>query len=66
MAAICTGSPQTDQVANGPILGRWIHDHLPHAGPYFFPKYWAFNISWHEKPTPTIFSYAEPKGRFVS
>lgn len=43
-------------------LAWWIHDHLPHAGLYFFPTYWAFNISWHEKPVRTIKSYPKPAG----
>lgn len=43
-------------------LAWWIHDHLPHAGLYFFPTYWAFNISWHEKPVRTINSCARPAG----
>lgn len=47
------------------IMARWIHQNLPYAHLYFFPTYWAFNISWHEKPARTIKSYAEPKGAFV-
>jgi hypothetical protein len=47
-------------------LAWWIQDHLPHAGLYFFPTYWAFNISWHEKPTKTIKSYATPKGMLTA
>jgi hypothetical protein len=43
-------------------LGWWIQDHLPHSGLYFFPKYWAFNISWHEQPVRRIDSYVAPKG----
>lgn len=53
------------QAGDWKILARWIHERLPYAGLYFFPKYWAFNISWHEKPNPTVFSYADPKGRYV-
>lgn len=47
-------------------LAWWIHDHLPHAGLYFFPTYWAFNISWHEKPVRTIRSYASPLGTLTA
>lgn len=47
------------------ILARWIDDNLPYADLCFFPIYWAFNISWHERPQRTIMSYAEPKGKFV-
>jgi hypothetical protein len=45
-------------------LARWIHKNLPYSSLYFFPKYWAFNISWHEKPERRIDSFVEPKGRF--
>lgn len=32
-------------------LAWWIHDHIPdYASMKFFPKYAAFNISWHENP----------------
>ena len=49
------------------ILARWVHENLPHAGLFFFPTYWAFNITWSENPNAerTINSYAEPKGRWV-
>ncbi len=30
-------------------LAWWIHDHLPYSSLYFFPRLWAFNISWHER-----------------
>lgn len=43
-------------------MAWWIHDHLPYSSLYFFPTYWAFNISWHERPERRIDSYAAPKG----
>ncbi|RVJ47384.1 hypothetical protein [Sinorhizobium meliloti] len=43
-------------------LAWWIHDHLPYASLCFFPKLWAFNIQWHERPRRRISSYAEPRG----
>ncbi len=43
-------------------LAWWIHDHLPYASLCFFPKLWAFNIQWHERPRRTIRSYTEPRG----
>ena len=43
-------------------LAWWIHDHLPYSSLYFFPTYWAFNITWHERPARTIHSYAAPRG----
>ena len=43
-------------------LAWWIHDHLPYSSLYFFPKYWAFNIGWHEQPERRIDSYVEPAG----
>lgn len=46
-------------------LAWWIHDHLPHGGMYFFPKYWAFNLTWHERPVRTIQSYTAPRGKLT-
>ena len=43
-------------------LAWWIHDHLPYASLYFFPVYWAFNITWHEAPVRRIDSYVAPRG----
>ena len=43
-------------------LAWWIHDHLPYASLCFFPKLWAVNIQWHERPARHISSYAEPRG----
>ena len=43
-------------------LAWWIHDHLPYSRLQFFPKWWAFNISWHERPAKVITSYAAPRG----
>lgn len=43
-------------------LAWWIHDHLPYSSLYFFPRYWAVNINWHERPERRIDSYAKPVG----
>ncbi len=43
-------------------MAWWVHDHLPYSTMQFFPKLWAFNLSWHERPTRSIYSYAQPKG----
>jgi hypothetical protein len=43
-------------------LAWWIHDHLPYASLQFFPKLWAVNITWHERPKRIISSFAEPRG----
>ena len=43
-------------------LAWWIHDHLPYAAMYFFPKLSAVNLQWHERPVRRIDSYAGPKG----
>jgi len=48
------------------IMARWIHKNpKAYSSLYFFPTYWAFNISWHERPERSIKSYAEPKGAFI-
>jgi hypothetical protein len=44
------------------IMARWIDDNLPYSSMEFYPRYWAFNLSWHERPKRTVYSYAEPKG----
>lgn len=38
-------------------LAWWIHDHLPYATMEFFPIRFAFNLSWHEKPSRMIYSH---------
>ena len=43
-------------------LAYWIHDHLPYSELQFFPDLCAFNISWHEEPKQTIYSFIEPRG----
>ena len=43
-------------------LAWWIHDNLPYSSLYFFPKYWAFNISWSDRPLRRIASYVRPAG----
>ena len=44
------------------ILARWIDENLPYSSLEFYPRYWAANISWHERPKRMITSHAEPKG----
>jgi len=46
-------------------LARWIDENLPYSWLQFFPKYWAFNINWHERPVRRIGSYVAPRGRWV-
>lgn len=53
---------QYEKGADWRALAWWIHDHLPYASLYFFPKRAAFNISWHEAPKRIISSYIKPKG----
>lgn len=43
-------------------LAWWIHDHLPYSEMYFFPRLFACNITWNEKPKRRIDSYVAPKG----
>ena len=44
-------------------LAWWIDERLPYSEMEFYPRLWAFNLSWHERPKRVIYSYAEPKGR---
>ena len=48
------------------IMARWIDANLPYSGLEFYPKFWAFNITWHERPKRLISSYTEPKGRWAN
>ena len=47
-------------------LAWWIHDHLPYSEMYFFPRYWAFNLTWHERPARVIKSYPKPTGTLTA
>lgn len=41
--------PYYEKTQDWTALAWWIHDHIPeYANMVFFPKYAAFNISWHE------------------
>jgi len=55
--------PYYEETGNWQALAWWIHDNiLGYADLEFYPKYAAFNVSWHEKPRKTIYSYVKPKG----
>lgn len=43
-------------------LAWFIHDHLPYSRMTFFPKLFAFNLAWHERPQRRIDSFTAPKG----
>ena len=51
-----------DTIGGWQALAWWIHDHLPYGSLCFFPKLWAVNIQWHERPARRIRSYAGPAG----
>ncbi|MEP5154466.1 hypothetical protein [Planktotalea sp.] len=46
-------------------LAYWLHDHLPFAEAWFFPKLCAFNLSWRPTTPRRIDSYIAPKGTLV-
>lgn len=48
------------------MLAWWIHDHLPYSTMQFFPKLWACNLGWHERPARTIYSYIDGEKGFLS
>jgi hypothetical protein len=55
--------PYYEKTGDWQALAWWIHDNIPnYADLTFFPKLAAFNISWHEKPNKSIYSYIAPKG----
>lgn len=54
--------PYYDRTKDWTALAWWIHDHIKaYANMTFFPKYAAFNITWHENPdyAKYIYSYVE-------
>ena len=53
---------QIEAGINWQSMAWWIHDHLPYSELQFFPKLFAFNIGWHERPKRTIHSFVEPRG----
>ena len=65
-ATVCVVVPwlldNCDREGDWRKMAWWIHDHLPYASLCFFPKLWAFNIQWHERPARRIMSYAVPRG----
>jgi hypothetical protein len=50
------------EVGDWQKLAWWIHDHLSYSELEFYPRYWACNVTWHDKPERYISSYAEPRG----
>ena len=55
--------PYYERTSKWTALAWWIHDHIPsYSAMQFFPKFAAFNISWHEQPEKQIHSYIEPRG----
>ena len=57
-----------DHVAKGGHwneMARWIHEHLPYSELQFFPKLYAFNIGWREKPRRKIQSFIHPRGSLL-
>ena len=78
-ATVCIVIPWfTDRFQQGAdwrSLAWWIHDHLPYSDLEFYPSkgigenkdrgLCAFNISWHEQPKKTIFSFIQPKGYLI-
>jgi hypothetical protein len=53
--------PHYERTGDWRPLAWWLHDNVPqNAGITFYPKLAAFNISWHERPTRSVYSYAPP------
>lgn len=75
-ATVCIVIPWfTDRFQHGAdwrSMAWWIHDHLAYSDMEFYPSkgskasnpigLCAFNFSWHEHPSKTIYSFIEPKG----
>ena len=55
--------PYYEETGHWQALAWWIHDHIPaYSHMQFYPKYAAFNISWHESPRKEIGSYIRGDG----
>ena len=55
--------PYYERTKHWQALAWFVHENIPaYSHMEFYPKYAAFNISWHESPRKEISSYAEPKG----
>ena len=55
--------PYYEETGHWQALALWIHDHIPaYSHMQFYPKYAAFNISWHESPRKEIGSYIRGDG----
>ena len=55
--------PYYERTKHWQALAWFIHENVPaYADMEFYPKYAAFNISWHESPGKYIYSYAKPRG----
>lgn len=55
--------PYYEKTNHWQALAWFIHENiLGYSHMQFFPKYAAFNISWHESPIKEIYSYINPKG----
>jgi hypothetical protein len=54
--------PHYESTGDWQSLAWWIHDHLPYSDLEFYPKFAAFNITWHELPAKSIYSFAKPAG----
>ena len=53
--------PYYERTGNWQSMAWWIHNHLPYSELEFYPKLAAFNITWHESPTRSIYSYIKPR-----
>lgn len=51
--------PWYDQTGDWTPLAWWVHDNLPYANQYWFPKLAAFNLRWSANPQmlPSINTY---------
>lgn len=58
--------PYYERTKDWTALAWWIHDRIDaYANMTFFPKYAAFNISWHENPEYSKFIYSYVKNPYT-
>lgn len=53
--------PHYEATGRWEAMAWWVHDHLPYSAMEFFPRYAAFNLTWHELPRRVVRSWIPPR-----
>ncbi|MGV8831177.1 MAG: peptidase M15 [Devosia sp.] len=58
--------PYFERTGDWEAMAWWVHDNLPYAEMEFFPKFAAFNLTWHAAPKRRIYSFIPPRRGVLS